>query len=82
MRFYFRTGRGSGISVGPIGLLILWPLYLCWIGAVGLTWFFVLLVRLVVFLAPLVWSFAVLAWSLVVLGLAHLRARSSGPATD
>lgn len=28
MRFYFRTGRGSGISVGPLGLFIIGPLYL------------------------------------------------------
>jgi len=67
------------MSVGPIGLLVLWPLYLLWLGTVGLYWFFVFLIRSVVFLAPLVWSLAVLAWSLVLLGWAWLRSRSRRP---
>lgn len=43
-----RMGRGGGISVGPIGLLILAPLYLCYIGAVFLFYFAAILLRVAI----------------------------------
>jgi hypothetical protein len=70
------------MSVGPIGLILLWPFYLLWLGAVGLYSFFVFVARFVVFLLPLVWSVAVLVYALVGLGWAHLRARTRRPASD
>jgi hypothetical protein len=65
------------MSVGPIGLMVLWPLYalfyLGWLLLVGLYYFYyylcVFLWRLVVVVAPLVWS-------LVLLGWAHIRTRT------
>ena len=86
MRFYFRTGRGTGVSLGPIGLAIVGPFILmaygCWLMLVGLYWLFVFLVRAVVILAPLVWSLLVLVWALVLDGWAYLRARSRRPASE
>lgn len=31
MRFYLRTSRNTGVGVGPLGLLILGPIYFAWI---------------------------------------------------
>ena len=62
------------MSVGPVGLMVLALPYLLWLGAVGLYWFFVFLIRFVVIVASLVWS-------LVMVGWAHIRARSSRTAS-
>jgi hypothetical protein len=38
VRFYHRTGRRSGVSYGPLTALVIFPIYILWLGALMLFW--------------------------------------------
>lgn len=48
MRVYMRMGRGGGISVGPIGLLVLAPLYLGYMAVVVMFYLLAILLRVTI----------------------------------
>ena len=48
MQFFFRTGENTGVGVGPVGLLILAPIYLAVIALAVAMFGVALLVMLVI----------------------------------
>ena len=48
MQFYFRTGRQTGVSVGPLGMLIVAPFYLAVLAFVAFLYLIAIVFLLVV----------------------------------
>jgi hypothetical protein len=47
MQFYFRTGRNTGVGLGPLGLLIVAPFYLAVLAAVAFVYVVIFAIVLV-----------------------------------
>jgi hypothetical protein len=54
MQFYFRTGKNTGVGLGPLGLLIIAPFYLAVLAVVA---FVYVVIFVIVLLAGLVATF-------------------------